>query len=79
MDCDMTNAIRSRLESDWLPKLAALNGCLWEAKAVKEYPEVLQNGQNWNTLSFCLRRYIYLRFTKRRSSAAPTPYEVTFR
>jgi len=42
----------------------------------EEYMGVLQNKDAWNGLSFCLRRYLYERFTGRNRNDPPTSWSV---
>lgn len=76
MNCNITAQIQSGLEQAW--QEAAVSSRLSDAETVAEYLSVLRGSQNWNTLSFCLRRYLYLHFTKRTPDDDPVPYTVSF-
>lgn len=76
MYCDTTARIRAGIEQIW--EEAALYRRLSEAACAEEYLSLLQQGRCRNTLSFCLRRYIYLRFTGRDLREEPIPYTVSF-
>lgn len=76
MYCNVTERLRAGMESMW--EEAAVCSRLSEASTVREYLRVLRDSKNWNTLSFSLRRYIYLHFTGRERTEEPVPYTVSF-
>ncbi len=76
MYCNLTGQIQTGLDRMW--EQAALCGRLEQAVSAEEYLAVLQDAGRWSSLSFCLRRYIYLRFTGRAPEEEPIPYTVVF-
>jgi len=76
MYCDITNRITADLEKKWMKKLSAVNAGLDDAKELRDYMKVLHDQRKWNTLSFSLRRYVYLRFTGRSEEEPSCAYEV---
>ena len=78
MYCDITNRISLDLERKWMRKLAAVNALLDDTKGLQDYMRVLQNESKWNSLSFSLRRYVYLHFTARGEEEPSCAYQVQF-
>lgn len=76
MYCNVTDRIRAGMERTW--EEAAVCGYLSNAATIIEYLNVLRDHQKWSSLSFCLRRYIYLRFAGRSSEEEPVGYTVEF-
>ena len=74
--CNVTKKIQSGLDRIW--EEATLSGELSKTVSVTAYLKLLQDHRNWNTLSFSLRRYLYLRFTERSPEDEPVPYTVNF-
>jgi len=57
-------------------KLASVNALLDDTKELQEYLRVLQNESKWSSLSFSLRRYVYLHFTGKEEEETPCAYTV---
>lgn len=76
MYCDITRKVTAAMENEWLNKLAATNARLADARTMQAYVDVLQDTGSWNTLSFSLRRYVYLHFTGRAETENPIAYTV---
>ena len=76
MSCNLTDRIQGGLDRMW--EEAALCGRLEQTASAEEYLAVLRDADRWSSLSFCLRRYIYLRFTGRAPEEEPIPYTVVF-
>ncbi len=76
MYCNVTKRIQSGLDKIW--EEATLSSNLSGSISVNAYLKILQDHRNWNTLSFSLRRYLYLRFTQRSPEEDPIPYTVVF-
>lgn len=76
MRCDITKRIAADMDRWWMNLLASMNGRLEDEKSLDGYLAVLHDYESWNSLSFCLRRYVYLHFTGRRPDAPSRPYTV---
>ena len=77
MYCDITRRITADLEKKWMRKLSSVNALLDDTQELQEYMRVLRNESKWNSLSFSLRRYVYLHFTGRNEEDRPCAYIVT--
>lgn len=76
MYCNVTRRIQAGLDKTW--EEAAVCSRLSNAATAEEYLAVLRDSSRWSSLSFCLRRYIYLRFTGRDPEEEPIAYSVVF-
>ena len=76
MYCDLTRRITADLERKWMRKLSSVNALLDDTKELQEYLRVLQNESKWSSLSFSLRRYVYLHFTGKGEEEIPCAYTV---
>ena len=74
MYCNITDRVRAGLEQTW--EEAARCGYLSNAATVEDYLKVLRDHHRWSSLSFSLRRYLYLRFTGRSAEEEPVGYTV---
>lgn len=73
----ITRKTQAELENKWRKKLAQVNSRLAETETIKEYAAVLQNEAEWNSLSFCLRRYLYEHGTGRGREEEPVPFTMS--
>lgn len=77
MNSAITRKSQQELEDKWFRQLNRVNSALNQAENVREYLAVLNNQAAWNSLSFCLRRYLYERETGRDREEPSIPYTVT--
>lgn len=74
--CSITQKTQAELENNWIKKLTQVNSRLAEADTLQQYLALLQNEAQWNSLSFCLRRYVYEHITGRGRNQQPVAYSV---